>query len=533
MTYPLRELFEEAINVGGVHADVLIRKPSKDRLVLKAAGYKLQGKIRWNGLEIAIENRKGSVRRGVSEDGKPWQTKMLWPYGGIRNTSGFTADSDCLDVFVGPHEDSRQVFVIHQQDPKTRRFDEDKVMLGWYDWPSARDAYLAHYDDQRFLPADEKRAYTAMSLEQFKARIKDRQENARHREKEGRPPRRGMLKAVLKAGSTKSNLELSSNIRKALVPLTSDLLLRLLERGEAGHVLAPGVLEPMRKACLRDGILPPDWLMKGVDRTRLVLKPSSKNPRVRRWQDPGQDAGGEAQKASGVMHTQQQLLQIPKGKRQVVNGVAIDHHEGNRGYTVWVDMPPYGKVARAFPNAETLAAFMDGTILGLHFYVPETEDRVLPVVEKSRQYQGPDEPWTERKTGEEVLDTPLLGWHYGGHRTEFVAKQTCFYREFKRNYVDFGYLVIVPPGKRVSYYDDEFRVDLDSDVLIFPLKGGWNRFKIRLPGQDGKYVGHTQSPHGESWDYDVSNELVGKARDEYQRMIARSSKKEAAPHDPS
>jgi len=168
------------------------------RAVLKAVGYKLQGMRQWQGLTVAIENRKGSVRRGVVEDGKPWRTKMLWDYGGIRGTSGFTVDSDLLDCFLGPNENAQTVYVIHQQDPKTSTFDEDKVMLGWDSWEAARDAYLAHYDDQRFLPADPKRAFTAMSVEQFKDRIADRRDNARVREEEGRPAVRGMLKAILK-----------------------------------------------------------------------------------------------------------------------------------------------------------------------------------------------------------------------------------------------------------------------------------------------------------------------------------------------
>lgn len=145
------------------------------RLALrKAAGYKLDKLVRWNGLQVAVENRAGTVRQGRDASGKPWRTKMLYDYGGIRGTSGFTTDSDLLDCFVGPHAESQQVYVIHQQDPRTGRFDEDKVMLGFLDWESARNAYLAHYDDQRFLPADPERVVTAMALEQFKGRIKDR-----------------------------------------------------------------------------------------------------------------------------------------------------------------------------------------------------------------------------------------------------------------------------------------------------------------------------------------------------------------------
>lgn len=165
----------------------------KSTSLSKALGYKLVGFMRIRGLEIAIENRKGSVRRGKDKDGKPWAIRMLYPYGGIRNTSFFTRDSDCLDVFVGPNKDSSTVFVIHQQHPDTKKFDEDKVMLFFDTWEQARDAYLAHYDNQDFLPADPKRAHTDMSFEEFKRKIFDK----------GR--KRGIVKSL--AAGAKSHAE--------------------------------------------------------------------------------------------------------------------------------------------------------------------------------------------------------------------------------------------------------------------------------------------------------------------------------------
>lgn len=39
--------------------------------------FKLQGHVVHQGIPIAIENRKGSVRKGVDADGTPWRTEML------------------------------------------------------------------------------------------------------------------------------------------------------------------------------------------------------------------------------------------------------------------------------------------------------------------------------------------------------------------------------------------------------------------------------------------------------------------------
>ena len=59
------------------------------------SGHKLQDRTSWNGLKISIENKKGSVRRGVDKDGHQWATKMHFDYGYIRGSEG--TDGDHLD----------------------------------------------------------------------------------------------------------------------------------------------------------------------------------------------------------------------------------------------------------------------------------------------------------------------------------------------------------------------------------------------------------------------------------------------------
>jgi GNAT superfamily N-acetyltransferase len=111
--------------------------------------FKLQGETKHQGLDIAIENRKGSVRSGTTDDGKKWRTVMKLPYGYIRDTKG--ADGEDIDCYVGPKKDAPNAYVVHQHKPDGTGYDEDKIMLGMGSRAEARKAYLAHYDDPKFL----------------------------------------------------------------------------------------------------------------------------------------------------------------------------------------------------------------------------------------------------------------------------------------------------------------------------------------------------------------------------------------------
>jgi len=111
--------------------------------------YPYQGTIQWRGRTILVENKAGSVRRGVGEDGKPWATKMPCPYGEIRGTKG--VDGDPLDVFVGPDPGSSDVYVIRQKRPGTKDYDEDKVAIGFTSKAAALRMYRQMYDRPGFI----------------------------------------------------------------------------------------------------------------------------------------------------------------------------------------------------------------------------------------------------------------------------------------------------------------------------------------------------------------------------------------------
>jgi len=131
----------------------------------KSANRPLQGRLNFQGLEISIENRKGGVREGVDPDGNEWRTKMEYPYGYIRRTEG--ADEDHIDCFVGPNKDSQTVYVVHIKDPKTDKYDEDKVMLGFDSKEEAEKVFCQHYDDPEKFYLDT----TTMTMDDFKKKI--------------------------------------------------------------------------------------------------------------------------------------------------------------------------------------------------------------------------------------------------------------------------------------------------------------------------------------------------------------------------
>lgn len=121
---------------------------------------------RFGGLTVLIENPIGSYRRGYDDQGNvTWETKMTCPYGEICSTMG--VDGDAVDVYLGPDVNSKLVVVIHQGCHNDwDKFDEDKVMLGFSTVEEAKEAYLAHYDDPRFLMS-----YTEMDLATFKSKL--------------------------------------------------------------------------------------------------------------------------------------------------------------------------------------------------------------------------------------------------------------------------------------------------------------------------------------------------------------------------
>jgi hypothetical protein len=128
----------------------------------KAGNYQKEHRF-MHGMRLSVENKAGSTRRGVGEDGKPWESKMAHDYGYIRYTTG--KDKDHIDAFLGPdaEDPKRKVYVIDQSNKKGE-FDEHKVMMGFADSNEAYHAYHENYPDDW----DGFDAITEMELPEFK-----------------------------------------------------------------------------------------------------------------------------------------------------------------------------------------------------------------------------------------------------------------------------------------------------------------------------------------------------------------------------
>lgn len=112
----------------------------------KLAGNYRKGHVKVHGLDISIENPRGSWRTGGPE-GKKWRARLPHHYGYIRKTEG--ADGDHVDVFIGPHLKAPNVFVIDQHHLDGRGWDEHKCMIGFGSKKQAIEAYKKAFSDGR------------------------------------------------------------------------------------------------------------------------------------------------------------------------------------------------------------------------------------------------------------------------------------------------------------------------------------------------------------------------------------------------
>lgn len=113
----------------------------------KEAGNYQKGHLYWNGLDLTIENAKGSERRGTSPDGKSWSVTMPAHYGYFRGTIG--ADGDHVDFYMGDDPASNYVLIVDQADADTGKFDEHKIILGAKTHDDALELYRKGFSDGR------------------------------------------------------------------------------------------------------------------------------------------------------------------------------------------------------------------------------------------------------------------------------------------------------------------------------------------------------------------------------------------------
>lgn len=134
----------------------------------KEAGNYRKGHVKVHGLDISIENPRGSFRSGVA-DGKPWKSRLPAHYGYIRKTEG--GDGQHVDCYIGPHLKSPHVFVIDQHELGSKRWDEHKAFIGFGSKTQAKEAYHRAFSDGR--GKDRIGHIETMTVDEFKDWLKD------------------------------------------------------------------------------------------------------------------------------------------------------------------------------------------------------------------------------------------------------------------------------------------------------------------------------------------------------------------------
>lgn len=135
----------------------------------KEAGNYKKAHVSVAGMDITIENPKGSVRRGTDLDGKTWEATLPATYGYVKGTEA--RDGDHVDVYVGDQPTSPKVFVIDQVNPDTMAYDEPKAMLGFNSREEALATYEQAFTDGR--GAERVGAVTEMNTVGFKHWLKN------------------------------------------------------------------------------------------------------------------------------------------------------------------------------------------------------------------------------------------------------------------------------------------------------------------------------------------------------------------------
>ncbi len=143
------------------------KKDEPSEAQIEAGNYK-KDHVRKDGLDITIENEKGSTRSGTDSTGEEWSIKMKNDYGYIKGTVGF--DKDHVDCFLSnDYKEDSSVFVVNQLDDKGE-FDEHKCMLGFENVKDAEKAYTDNYEDDWDSYDD----IVEMPMEEFKEWVYDK-----------------------------------------------------------------------------------------------------------------------------------------------------------------------------------------------------------------------------------------------------------------------------------------------------------------------------------------------------------------------
>jgi hypothetical protein len=107
------------------------------------AGNYRKGKFKWHGLEIALENARGSVRMGAN---RSWSFVMKDHYGYFVGSRS-QADGDPIDVFVSTFDLKPELAYVINQNNRQGSFDEHKVVVGVANAAQAETVYRRNYPE--------------------------------------------------------------------------------------------------------------------------------------------------------------------------------------------------------------------------------------------------------------------------------------------------------------------------------------------------------------------------------------------------
>ena len=131
-----------------------------------AAPHRLHYRTKFRDLDISIENRAGTYRHWYDKAAdRAGKTLQKYPYGYIRMTKGM--DGDHVDCYLGPNTKALNVYVITtNKPPEFKVADEQKCMLGFDSAKEARQAFLDHFDNPKFL-----RELRTIPYEEFRDKV--------------------------------------------------------------------------------------------------------------------------------------------------------------------------------------------------------------------------------------------------------------------------------------------------------------------------------------------------------------------------
>ena len=164
----------------------------------KHIGNYAKGKVNLYGLTISIENPKGSIRRGKDKNGTPWSCKLKHDYGYINGTEG--KDKDHLDIFLGDDKEAKNVYIVNQVFPDTKKFDEHKILMLMPNEKDAAEAYKSNYSDDADKRID---SMVEMTIEEFKKWIESGNHKVKAEEPASEEPLMKSIEATKEAETIK------------------------------------------------------------------------------------------------------------------------------------------------------------------------------------------------------------------------------------------------------------------------------------------------------------------------------------------